>query len=290
MKTLYLLGPLAALAANPAAHAALPDTVETTHHTLRFAGPDPHELEVRTVFGAISVEAYDGKDVDVTVRKTIHAKNAQELEAAQRDVKLEIADNAGTVSAIGRFVYGTTCGEDHGPQNRQWPQYEVQFDFTIRVPRDTKLTLCTVNESAISVKGTRADFDIRNVNGRIDLADIAGSGEVVTVNGGIKASFVAAPRGNTLFRTINGDLVLAMPDAFSADLDMKTFNGGLFTDFEATPRAIKAALPERKDGKLIYQTNPYATVRIGNGGPLITLDTFNGDVRVLHRTRQEQTR
>ena len=288
MRTASFLASMWTLAALPiAVQADLPDNVETTHHVLHFAGADPHALEVRTMFGAISVEAYDGKDVDLTIRKTIRAKDAEELAEAQRDVQLELEDNAGTVRAIGRYVYGVTCGEDSGPHNRRWPHYEVRFDFTIRVPRDTRLTLCAVNDSVVTVKGTRADFDISNVNGRIDLTDIAGSGEAVTANGGIKASFVSAPRGNSLFRTINGDLVLTVPGAFAADLDMKTFNGGLFTDFEAAPRAIKASLPERKDGKLVYQTNPFAAVRIGNGGPLLTLDTFNGDVRVLRRARPE---
>jgi hypothetical protein len=288
MKAVSILASLLALAALPGgAHAELPDNVETTHHTLHFSGSDPHVLEVRTIFGAIAVEAYDGKDVELTVRKTIRAKNPEQLAAAQRDVKLELADSAGTVSAIGRYIYGHSCGVDPGPYDRKWPQYAVVFDFTIRVPRDTQLVLCAVNESVVTVKGTRADFDISNVNGRIDLTEIAGSGEVVTVNGGIKASFVAAPRSNSRFRTVNGDLVLTMPTTFAADLDMKTFNGGLFTDFEVTPRPIKMSLPERKDGKLVYETNPYATVRIGNGGPVITLDTLNGDVRVLRRTRPE---
>ncbi|HLA70397.1 MAG TPA: hypothetical protein VK624_02730 [Steroidobacteraceae bacterium] len=274
-----------------AAHAEQPDKIETTHHTLHFAGPDPHVLEVRTVHGVIDVEGYDGADVDMTVTKSIRAKTADELQQAQRDVVLETADNAGTLRAIGRYQYGTTCGEESGQRNREWPQYEVRFDFKIRVPRNTQIVLCTINEGEVTVKGMRADFNVRSVNGPIELIDIAGSGEATTVNGGIEASFVAAPRENSLFRTINGDLVLSMPDAFAADLDMKTFSGGLYTDFDSEPRPIKAAaVPERKNGKLVYQTNPYATVRIGSGGPLLTLDTFNGDVRVLHRQGKENSR
>jgi len=265
--------------------------VETTHHTLRFAGAGPHVLEVRTIHGVIAIEGYDGADVDMTVRKSISAKTADELQKAQREVVLETADNAGTIRAIGRYQYGTTCGEESDHRNREWPRYEVRFDFKIRVPRNTQIVLCTINEGEVTVKGMRADFNVRSVNGPIELTDMAGSGEATTVNGAVKASFVAAPRGDSLFRTINGDIVLSMPDAFAADLDMKTFSGGLYTDFDSKPRAIKAtAAPQRKDGKLVYETNPFATIRIGNGGPVLTLDTFNGDVRVLHRTRQEYSR
>jgi len=276
-----------------AASAARPEStpVETTHHTLHFAGAGPHVLEVRTIEGMIDIEGYDGADVDMTVSKSIRARTADEVQRAQREVVLETADNADTIRAIGRYQYGRTCGEDSDARNRDWPHYEVRFDFKIRVPRNTRIVLCTVNEGTVTVKGIHADFIVRSVNGPISLSDMAGSGEATTVNGGVTASFVTAPRGDSLFRTINGDIVLSMPDAFAADLDLKTFNGGLYTDFEAQPRAIKAAaVPERKNGKLVFQTNPFATVRVGNGGPLLTLDTFNGDARVLHRQGKENSR
>jgi hypothetical protein len=288
---------IAALALAPwlamAASAARTETtsVETTHHTLRFAGSGPHVLEVRTIHGLIDIEGYDGADVDMTVHKSINAKTTDEVAKAQREVLLETADDAGTIRAVGRYQHGTTCGEESDQHHRDWPRYEVRFDFKIRVPRDTRIVLCTINEGTVTVKGMRADFVVHSVNGPILLSDMAGSGEATTVNGSITASFVSAPRGDSLFRTINGDIELKMPDAFAADLDLKTFNGGLYTDFDAQPRAIKAAAaPQRKDGKLVYQTNPFAAVRVGNGGPLLTIDTFNGDARVLHRHGKENSR
>jgi hypothetical protein len=276
-----------------AACAARADTtpIETTRHTLRFAGAGPRVLEVRTIEGRIDIEGYDGADVDMTVSKSIRAKTAADVQRAQREVVLEIADNASTLRAIGRYAYGTTCGEESHQQNREWPHYEVRFDFKIRVPRNTRIVLCTINEGTVTVKGMRADFVVRSVNGPVSLTEMAGSGEATTVNGSVTASFVTAPRGDSLFRTINGDIVLEMPDAFAADLDLKTFSGGLYTDFDAQPRALKAAaVPQRKDGKLVYKTNEFATVRVGAGGPLLTLDTFNGDARVLHRQGKENSR
>ena len=262
---------------------------ETTKQTLHFAGSGAHVFEVRTIHGSIDIEGYDGDTVEMTVNKSIQANDAEDLRKAQTDVKLESVENAATISAIAYYDDGAYCGEhrqDAGRRNHKWPDYEVRFDFKVRVPRTTKVVVCTINRGDVSVKGTRADFEVRTVNGRIDLADMGGSGEATTVNGPVTASFVVAPRANSLFRTINGDIVLTIPEPFSADLDLKTFNGGLFTDFESRPRPLKAAIaPERKDGKFVYQTNSFATVSVGNGGPLLTLDTFNGDARVLRRAR-----
>ncbi|MEO8062414.1 MAG: hypothetical protein ABI821_06680 [Pseudomonadota bacterium] len=259
---------------------------ETTHNILHFAGPGPRTLEIRTVHGDIDVEAYDGDVVEMTVTKSISARNTNDMEMALQEVRLDTADNAGTVGAIARYRDGMTCGEHLNHSSDHGPTYEVRYDFKVRVPRNTQVTVCTINRGDVSVKGTRGDFMVRSVNGRIDLADMGGSGEATTVNGGITGSFTAAPRADSVFRTINGDLVLKMPATFSADMNMKTFNGGLFTDFDTVPRAMQTvATTQRHDGKFVYEANPYASVRAGNGGPLLTLETLNGDVRILRGAR-----
>ena len=61
---------------------------------------------------------------------------------------------------------------------------------------------------------------------------------------------------------------------------MKTFNGGLFTDFDVQPLATKvASAGERRNGRFLYRANEFTRVRAGNGGPEITFETLNGNVR-----------
>jgi len=256
---------------------------EPVQRTLHFAGSGPHTLEVRTISGDIRVEAYDGADVIMIATRSTSAESSADFEAAQRDVTLDVADGADTIKVVARYIDGETCGEEiHHQRDRDWPDYQVRYDFTIRVPRDTRLVLCTINEGHLNVKGTRADFVLRSVNGPIDMADMGGSGEATTVNGAVKGSFSAPPRGDSVFRTVNGSIVLTMPPSFAADLKLKTFNGGLYTDFDAQPTAARVApIPERKGKQTIYQVNPFAMVRIGKGGPEVTMDTLNGDVRIL---------
>jgi hypothetical protein len=222
--------------------------------------------------------------VIMTATRSTTAESAEDLAAAQRDVTLDVADGAGTIKAVVRYADGDTCGDHEHHHDRDWPDYEVRYDFHIRVPRDTRLVVCTINDGHVNVQGTRADFVLRSINGPIDLADMGGSGEATTVNGAVKGSFAAAPRGDSVFKTINGNIVLTLPPSFSADLRMKTFNGGLYTDFDTQslpgPQAIAA---EHKGDRTVYQANAFARVRIGSGGPQMTLDTLNGDVRILRR-------
>jgi len=122
----------------------------------------------------------------------------------------------------------------------------VTFDFTIQVPRGTRLRLCTVNGREIFVEGTSGDFELDNVNGRITMEDVRGSGSARTINGAIVASFSERPRAASEFKTINGQVVVAFPADLAADLRMKTFNGGLFTDFDVESLPQPAAALSRR--------------------------------------------
>jgi hypothetical protein len=64
-------------------------------------------------------------------------------------------------------------------------------------------------------------------------------------------------------------------------------NGGLFTDFDVQPLAAMPASVERtrRNGRFVYRSDQAASLRIGRGGPLLTLESLNGDVRVLRGQR-----
>jgi hypothetical protein len=258
----------------------------STDQVLRFAGAGPHTLEVRTIWGKITVEASSDPDVHLRVDKTIIAATQDEARTAEREVTLDAAADAARVRAIVRTPGQVICGEEHRSESRpHWePHYEVRFDFTVRVPADTAIELCTINDGEVTVRGTLGDFSVRNVNGRITMTDVGGSGEALTVNGPLTASFVAVPRTASVFRTINGSVVLTLPEPVSADLRMKTLNGGLFTDFEVQTMPAEGLGPaEKHDGMFVYRSSGFTPARIGKGGPQLTLETLNGDVRVLRR-------
>jgi DUF4097 and DUF4098 domain-containing protein YvlB len=277
------------LLCTPICFAAAVNASELTEHTsqkltMHFAGPGTHTLEVRTIEGNIKVEAYDGADVEMIVDKSLSAENEEEMRAAHRDVVLDIGDNAATIHAIVQYPNQQTCGGRGGFTSHSG--YRARFDFTIRVPRTVRLQLCTINDSHVLVAGTAGDFDISNVNGRITMTDVAGSGSAVTVNGAVAASFVSAPQHSSTFRTINGDVDITLPEGTSADFHMKTFNGHLFTDFAVEPKAENAAVTrESLGGMSVIRTSGFTTVRAGNGGPDLTLESLNGDVRVLRRSK-----
>jgi DUF4097 and DUF4098 domain-containing protein YvlB len=258
----------------------------TITRTLRFGGSGERTLDVRTINGSIRVSGSEDAEVELVVRKSIRAESDADVRAAESEVTVGITENAPRIEAIVRDRDGQVCGNPSGRAQWRRRRYEVTFDLTIRVPRNARLRLCAINEGEIRVDQTTGAFEISNVNGRIAMDGIRGSGSASTVNGTVAVSFREAPSAASLFKTVNGDVTVTFPEGLSADLKMKTFNGGLFTDFdvqglpEAAPVAVK-----RRGGRSIYRSNDFTRVRAGRGGPEITFETLNGDVRVLRASR-----
>ena len=253
--------------------------------TLRFVGTGEHTLDVRVRSGAIRVLGDNGSDVRVEATTKISAETDEAARDAERDTPIDFLDGAATVTAVVRDEDGSTCGARGSDRRPAWwdrRRYEVTVDFTIRVPRETRVRLCTVNGAGVRVEGTSGDFDVESVNGGVTLDRLSGSGRATTVNGAMAATFAGTPRSASLLKTVNGDITVTLPADASADLRLKTFNGGLFTDFDVEPQAAKAEVASRsQNGKFVYRSRSFTTVRVGRGGPEMTLDTFNGSVRVL---------
>lgn len=254
----------------------------TVTRTLSFAAGGGRTLDVRNISGFIHVEGTSDATVQMSIRKVIRAQTQADLAEAQRDVRLDFRDGAPRVEAIVTDRRGHVCGEEWNDRGDRWERvrYDVRFDFTVRVPRDAALRLCTINGEDVIVSGTRGDFDVSNVNGLIEMRNVAGSGRAHTVNGPVTVTFTANPKQASSFKSVNGTVDVSFPQGLAADFVMKTFNGGLFTDFDVQPLASTASAPgERRNGRFVYRANEFTRVRVGNGGPEITFETLNGNVR-----------
>jgi hypothetical protein len=253
---------------------------ETIQKTLTLSG-SPMRLVIDNVEGYVHVTAGSGSEVQVTAHKVIRAETDSDLQEAKNEVKLEMSQRPGTVSIY--YDAPWRCnGEGRGCHGDYRRFYDVTFDIDVQVPRQARVVLSTVNNGDVRLEGTDGDFDIADVNGPIALTRVAGSGNVHTVNGPISAHFTKNPAGATSFKTVNGQLDLYFQPDFSADLLFKTFNGEVYSDFDVSPRAVPAAESEREGGRFVYRSNRGGSARVGRGGPELSFDTLNGNIR-LHR-------
>jgi hypothetical protein len=253
---------------------------ETIQKTLALSA-QPMRVVIDNVDGYVHVIGTRGSEVRVTAHKTISAETESDLQDAKNEVKLDIDGKPGSVSIYYDAPWrcdgeGRGCAGDH----RRF--YRVSYDIDVEVPRQARTVLSTVNNGDIRLDKTDGDFDVSDVNGGISMNAVSGSGDVHTVNGPVVVHFSQNPAKACSFKSINGQLDLYFPGDLSADLLFKTFNGQIYSDFDVTPRATPVAQPEEKNGRFVYHSHGFSAGRAGRGGPELTFDAFNGNIR-LHR-------
>lgn len=242
-------------------------------------------LEIENVNGPIRVVGDKVAAIRVTVTETFRADSAEKLEQGKREVRLDMTQQGSTARLYVDGPFRCNCGEGRrGSVNfRRNPGYKFHHAIEVRVPAGTALDLRTINEGEIRVDNVAGDFDIENINGGVTLEEMSGSGRAYALNGKLRATFRSNPKGNSYFGSLNGDVDVFFQPGLSADMWVKTFNGAIYSDFPYAALPAPAAESRREGGKFVYKTNRFTGVRVGQGGPEIKLDGFNGTIRVHQR-------
>lgn len=254
---------------------------ETIRRTFNLSGAHK-TLDIDNINGSIEVVGGQSDQVQLVVNKTIRAESKERMEAAKKEVKLDITDQPDLLKLYVDGPFRCNCHNNcdgwHGDRG-----YSVRMDFQLQVPRALELKLQTVNGGHVTVKDVAGNFSVHNVNGPIDLQNMAGSGNAKTVNGGVKVSFRENPKENSSFGTINGNVELAFVRGLAADFRFKTFNGAVYSDYQLTPLPARDAKQEQHNGKFVFRTDRFTGGRVGSGGPEIKAENLNGEIRVLER-------
>lgn len=201
--------------------------------------------------GGVDVEAWDRNEVFVRARVVAWADSHAEAASIMRDIRL---DAGRTIRADGPRMH----------RDRSW-----SVSYQVFVPRETGLDLETTN-GGLSVAGVSSRMRLRTVNGGIRLDAVGGDVRGRTTNGGLDVVLVGdrwAGSGLDL-GTTNGGIRLEVPDGYSAELVTGTVNGRLQLDFPV--------LVQGRIDRTIETT-------LGDGGPMIRVQTTNGGVVIRRR-------
>jgi len=242
--------------------------------TIQRSFPNTTKLLVDNIDGSIHVTGVPGNELRFKTRKTITAESSEAMAEAKRDVKLDVSTQG---SYLRLYVDGPFREHDRG---WQYYGYKVKFDYDIEVPFGAELILKTVNGGEITVKGTAGTYDVRHVNGAVTMENVSGSGTVRSVNGPVKVSFSRNPSQPSKFNTVNGAIEVHLQSPVNADLKFKTLNGHVYTDFDVTALPINVGTTETRNGRFIYRGDRAQAGRAGNGGPELSFETVNGNVRL----------
>lgn len=131
---------------------------------------------------------------------------------------------------------------------------------------------------ASNIRATEAsdDFNAHSTSGDINLDNVAQARlSANTTNGMITFTGRLAPRGNYDLNTFSGDVVLNIPADASFKLNARMQQGSINTDF-----AIKSISDQDSQNPL--EGRRLAGI-VGNGDATLTVNTFNGTVRLQKR-------
>lgn len=237
-------------------------------------------VDIDNVFGYVHVTAADSPEVELRAHQIIRAETDADLAQAQKEVSLNDQEEPGSVSIL--YDAPWRCREHDNCWDHHRRFYEVIYDIDVRVPRDSRLVVSTVNNGDIEIRNSAGPFEVHNVNGAVSMEGVSGAGEAITVNGPVTARFTKDPKAECSLKTVNGSIDAYFPQDLSADLLFKTFNGQIYTDFNVSPRASAAQQAVRENGRFVYRGNRFVAARVGQGGQEYKFETLNGDIR-LHQ-------
>ena len=165
------------------------------------------------------------------------------------------------------------------------------------------------SNSSVRAFGIRGDLDAQTSNGSVEIEDLDGNANAKTSNGRIQAEALngsldarttnasidaqllksetahpvtletsngsivlrmhSEPRSDVHASTQNGGITLYLPASTSARVNAETTNSSVSSDFDLSTQT--ASRKQRLEGS------------IGSGGPLLELNTTNGNIKILKR-------
>jgi hypothetical protein len=255
---------LAALALALSVGALAPATAaaqDDTREDFRWQGQiqPGQNVEIRGVNGAIDAAPSSSGQVEVTAIKTAHKSDV-------RAVRIVVVPHAAGVTICA--VYPDVDGEPNecrpgGGGRNSTRDNDVKVEFTVRVPAGASFTGRTVN-GAIDARDLDGRVSLNTVNGDVEI-NTASYATVKTVNGSITARLGRADWQDALeMKTVNGSITLHLPGGVATDVNAKTVNGRILSDFpitiyEAGKRSLKGTIG-------------------GGGGRALELATVNGSI------------
>jgi hypothetical protein len=251
---------------------AIPAAAQRAEKTSDFKWSDQiasgHRVRIGDLNGKVTVGQATGDRVEVTAVKRWRTGDPE-------TVRILAHKDGEDVVICALWDKREDCDDSSNRRNRRsrWDDDnddDVSVDFTVMIPKGTKLSASTVN-GGITVTGATSDVSLGSVNGAIRVESGGGPLSASTVNGTVRARITGESANSDMsFTTVNGDVVAELPDNFGADVSMTTVNGDLQSDYPMTMRG---------------RIDPHhLSVHVGaSGGPRITLTTVNGGIELRKR-------
>ncbi len=218
-------------------------------------------VEIRNLNGPIEAEAHAGSSIEVVAVKQGPTDDLG-------DVRIDVVEHADGVTICTLYGDDAECGPGADGSLGSTDGNKTNVRFMVRVPAGTDFVATTMN-GAITAEGLANNATLHTMNGRIS-ASAAGWVRAETMNGAVDVTMGSANwSGDLGISTMNGAVTVTLPADADAEVNAKTTNGRVTSDWDLE---ISGSRRNRGEGVL------------GAGGRELELRTTNGSIR-LNRGR-----
>lgn len=192
----------------------------------------PGTITIRSLNGAIDVKPATGNTLQVT------AETRWRRGDSKRDLKFVAEASGNDVLICALWGRGNCSGENYkagGGHSVSFRSFfrkgtDANVHFTVLVPAGFKVNVVTVN-GGVNVTSS-APVYARTINGSIKVGTAVGPVDAETVNGSVDARMTTiGGEGPVRAGTINGSAVAFLPASFDGEVDVKTVNGSVASEF-----------------------------------------------------------
>jgi DUF4097 and DUF4098 domain-containing protein YvlB len=252
--------------------------------TVRLAAPRSGLLRIDNSNGRTRVVGEDRDDVEVRLQKVARAESESAARRLAESIRLATAE--------------TEAGLDIEIETpRRWNR-RGSVNLELHVPRGTRVEVMASNgkvsvealhaavrarssNGAVEIENVEGDIEVqssnarvcctdcrgrllaRSSNGKIEVSAHRGAIDAATSNGLIRAS-LAELRGPVVLATSNGRIVLELPEAVDADVDLRVDNGIIRN--------------QRSLDRCTHSSGGRLAGALGRGGAPIKVRTSNGSI------------
>ena len=151
----------------------------------------------------------------------------------------------------------------------------MHVDYILTVPRNSSLEEVKIVNGQIDISGLAGNVTVSTVNGSVDARDLSGGCEFETANGKVDAEFTSLASGSDVrLKSVNGALMLRLPDNPDARIKASTTVGNISNDFglEST---------RESDEHSVVRIGDALSGTLGKGSASIEMHTVNGSIDIL---------
>lgn len=218
---------------------------------------DGGEFQIVGAVGAIEVQGGDASAIDVKAERIVRSSSDAMAQQAVSRVRITEDVTPNRVVLRNEGLGGIVVGVD------------VAVNFTVTVPRSTKLRLRTAGGD-ITVSNVNGTVVASTTNGSITGTALRGGVEARSTNGSVTIDLAAVGADPVELRATNGAIALSVPPTANANLEANCTNGEIDV----------ADLPLQATGE---QSARKTRARLNAGGAPIDLTTTNGSIKVRPR-------